>query len=126
VLKNVKNLLICLLLVGVAGCNHESEPKPLWAEDTTDPEMEKHVSAFESAFVLEPTCRGLHFQRKSLVPAPKKYWSVEYYDRGGDSRKFLTTLPKGFEAAPLYLLTADAKEAANKACFVVKGQGGSQ
>jgi hypothetical protein len=123
----VKNFpIFCLLLAGIAGCSHESEPKPLWADDATNPEMKSPVFAFESAFILEPTCRGLHFQRKSLVPAPKKYWSVEYQDRGDGYRKFLRMLPKGFEAASLVLLTADAKEAASKACFVAKGQGGSR
>jgi hypothetical protein len=126
VLKNLNNLLICLLLAGVAGCNHESEPKPLWTDDT-DPRIEKDVSVFESAFVLEPTCHGLHFKRKSLVPAPKKYWEVVYDDLGGGGRdKFFVMEPKGFEAASVHFLAADAKEAASKACFVAKGQGGSR
>jgi hypothetical protein len=114
------------LLADIAGCNHESEPKPLWTDDT-GPRIGNDASAVESVFILEPTCRGLHFKRKSLGPAPKKYWEVRYKDLGGGGRdKFFVMEPKGFEAALVHFLTADAKEAATKACFVAKRQGGSR
>ncbi len=94
-------------------------------------------SAFETAFALDTTCHGLKFYRwnntsqeeKTRIVVDKaKRWDVRYHHTEFNGRDYygLSMTPNGFSGLEISIATANAAEAAHKACMLATEKGGSR
>jgi hypothetical protein len=91
--------------------------------------------AFESAFALEPACRGLKFYRWNTSTREEKQrvldtpvWDIQYThsEFSGRYSYSLWMIPTKFSGLQVSTEVNGAADAARKACMVAKEQGGSR
>jgi len=108
-------------------------PTVLWMDDVAYP---RSGEEFESAFALEPSCRGLVFKRWNKGAADiaeldkKPHWEVFYNGSDGTGAGFTPPIyavrisANNFEGPDVSVQVTDAADAAKKVCFVAYGRGG--